>query len=71
MSTIYASFPTFFAGFRVSQQGASVSQLPAALRRPQKKHALDFVSMYLRCFVMLSDFSVPCYFFPNMADLIK
>ena len=27
------------SGFRVSQQGASVWWLPAALRRPQKKHA--------------------------------
>ena len=33
----------FFAGFRVSQQGASVSELPAALRRPRKKNTpLDF-----------------------------
>jgi len=36
-----------FSDFRVSQQGASVWWLPAALRRPQKKHALDFWSMYL------------------------
>ena len=28
--------------FQVSQPCASVSELPAALRRPQKKHALDF-----------------------------
>ena len=27
--------------------GCVVSVLPAALRRPQKKHALDFWSMYL------------------------
>ena len=31
------------SGFRVSQQGASVWWLPAALRRPQKKHALIFL----------------------------
>ena len=30
-------------GFMVSQPCASVSQLPAALRRPQKKHAPGFV----------------------------
>ena len=30
-----------------SQQGASVSQLPAALRRPQKNTPLDFGSMHL------------------------
>jgi len=36
-----------FHGFRVSQPCASVSQLPAALRRPQKKHVPGFWSMYL------------------------
>ena len=41
-----------FAGFRVSQPCASVWWLPAALRRPQKKHALDFWSMYLVDFVI-------------------
>ena len=33
----------FFAGFRVSQPCASVWWLPAALRRPQKKHAPGFL----------------------------
>ena len=37
---------------RVSQQGASVSELPAALRRPQKKHThgiwnMDFVDVVI------------------------
>ena len=36
------NFRYLFAGFRVSQQGASV-WLPAALRRPQKKHAPGFL----------------------------
>ena len=37
----------FVAGFRVPQPFASVSQLPAALRLPQKKHGpgvLEYVS---------------------------
>ena len=33
----------FVAGFKVPQPFASVSQLPAALRRPQKKHAPGFL----------------------------
>jgi len=33
---------TFVVGFMVSKQGASVSELPAALRRPQKSTPLDF-----------------------------
>ena len=37
----------------------SVSELPAALRRPQKKHALDFVSMYFMCFVIFNRFEGP------------
>ena len=40
-----------FTGFKVPPSCASVSQLPAALRRPQKKHALEFWSMYLVDFV--------------------
>ena len=37
---------TLFAGFRVSQQGASVPELPATLRRPQRKHTPGFWNMY-------------------------
>ena len=40
-------------GFKVPPSCASVSQLPAALRRPQKKHALELWSMYLVDFVDL------------------
>ena len=36
-----------FAGFRVPQHCASVSQLPTALRCPPKSTPLDFLSMYL------------------------
>ena len=42
-SWLYIVKTYLFAGFGVSQQGASVSQLPAALRRPQKKHAPGFL----------------------------
>ena len=41
-----------FVDFRVPQPCASVSELPAALRRPQKKRTLDFWSMYLVDFVI-------------------
>jgi len=37
---------TFVVGFMVSQPCASVSELPAALRRPQKKHAPGFWNMH-------------------------
>jgi len=47
---------TFFAGFRVSQQGVSVSELPAALRRPQKKHAPGFWNMEFVDFVIFKRF---------------
>jgi hypothetical protein len=36
---LFHTFPDYFAGFRVPKPFASVSQLPAALRLPQKKHA--------------------------------
>jgi len=39
---------TFFVGFMVSQPCASVSQLPGALRRPQKKHTPGFLE-YVSC----------------------
>ena len=45
-SEISSTFRRHFvkmSGFRVSQQGASVWLLPAALRRPQKKHAPGFL----------------------------
>ena len=47
----------FFTGFKVSQPCASVSQLPAALRRPQKKHApgiLEHVSCGFCHFLTIS-----------------
>ena len=47
-----------FSDFRVSQQGASVSQLPAALRRPQKNTPLDFWNMYFVDFVVFCDFEL-------------
>ena len=48
-----------FVGFRVSQQGASVWWLPAALQRPQKKHApgiLKHVSCGVDRLFMIFDF---------------
>ena len=48
-----------FIDFRIPKPFVSVSELPAALRRPQKKHALDFVSMYLICFVLFKRFQCP------------
>ena len=54
------------SGFRVSQQGASVWWLPAALRRPQKKHApgiLEDVScVFCRCLLMFYDCKCFCRF---------
>ena len=47
---------SFFNDSRVSQQGASVSELPAALRRPQKKHAPGFWNMYFLDFVIFKRF---------------
>ena len=43
MSLIFRRNFVEMSGFRVSQQGASVWWLPAALRRPQKKQAPGFV----------------------------
>ena len=60
-----------FIDFRIPKPFVSVSELPAALRRPQKKHTLDFVSMYFICCVLFKRFQCPLVFFPNMADLIK
>ena len=57
--------------FRIPKPFVSVSELPAALRRPQKKQALDFVSMHFICFVIFTRFQCPLVFFPNIADLIK
>ena len=53
---------TIFYPFQVSQPCASVAELPAALRRPQKKHVLDFVSMYFICVVTCSRFQCPLVF---------
>ena len=41
-----------FAGFRVFQLCASVSQLPAALRQPQKNTPLDLGNMYFVDFLI-------------------
>jgi len=49
---------TLLVGFRVSQPCASVSQLPAALRRP-KNTPLDLLSMYLVNFVTRCRFQPP------------
>jgi len=43
---------TFFVGSMVSQPCASVSELPAVLRRPQKKHAPSFWNMHFVDFVI-------------------
>ena len=54
---------TIFVDFRAPQTCASVFQLPAALRRPQRKQALDFWSMYPVDFVILLSISAspkPC-----------
>ena len=40
-----------FAGFRVPQHCAAVSQQPAALRRPQEKHAPARLEQHLVEFV--------------------
>ena len=45
-----------FIDLRIPKPFVSVSELPAARRRPQKKHALDFVSMYVICFVIFKRF---------------
>ena len=45
--------------FRIPKPFVCVSALPAALRRPQKKHVLDFVSMYFMCFVIFKRFQCP------------
>ena len=42
-----------FIDFRIPKPFVSVSALPAALRRPQKKHALDFGE---HVFYMFCDF---------------
>ena len=54
-----------FIDFRIPKPFVSVSELPAALRRPQKKHALDFMSMYFICFVIFKWFQGPLVFFPK------
>ena len=48
-----------FINFKIPKPCVSVSELPAALRRPQKKHALDFVSMYFMYFVVFNRFQGP------------
>ena len=55
------SYPksTFVAGFRVSQPCASVSELPAALRRPQKKHAPGFLECVSCGFCHFNDLRAP------------
>ena len=46
-----------FIDFRIPKPFVCVSALPAALRRPQKKHVLDFSNTYI---VNLVDFSKFC-----------
>ena len=48
-----------FVDFRIPKPFVCVLALPAALRRPQKKHVLDFVSMYFMCFVIFKRFQCP------------
>ena len=48
-----------FINFSIPKPFVSVSKPPAALRRPQKKHTLDFVSMYFICFVIVKRFQCP------------
>ena len=55
----YKWFTLIFIDFRIPKPFVSVFELPAALRRPQKKHALDFVSMYFICFVICKRFQCP------------
>ena len=50
---------TLLAGLRVSQPCPSVSQLPAALRRPQRKQAPGFLRMHLADFGDLCRFQGP------------
>jgi len=52
-------FAWMFINFRIPKPFVSVSELPVALRRPQKKHALDFVSMYSICVVLFKRFQCP------------
>jgi len=49
----------FVAGFGASRQGASVTELPAALRRPQKKHTHGFWNMYFADVVFFKRFQGP------------
>ena len=50
----YCIFAKFHHAQVISQQGASVSELPAALRRPQKNTPLDFEAVFCDCCVILS-----------------
>ena len=52
-----------FIDFRIAKPFVSVSELPAALRRPQKKHALNVVSMSFICFVICKRFQCPLVIF--------
>ena len=55
----YQWFAWMFIDFSIPMPFVSVSELPAALRRPQKKHALDFVSMHFICFAIFKQFQCP------------
>ena len=51
MFIVFSRFSLILVDFRAPKPFVSVSALPAALRRPQKKHALEFGIMYLVDFV--------------------
>ena len=55
MSNMSAGNSPFWVGVMVSQQGASVSELPAALRRPRKKTRPGILEhVFCDCWVILS-----------------
>jgi len=56
--TDYCIFAKLHHAQGVSQPCASASQLPAALRRPQKDTPLDFWNMYFVDFVVFCDFEL-------------
>jgi len=63
MSNMSAAISPFWVRGKVSQQGASVSELPAALRRPQKNTPLDFETWILLDFVIFDRFQALWMFF--------
>ena len=48
-----------FTGFKVPPELCDWWWLPPAVRHPQKKHVLDFLSMYLVIFINFHGFEVP------------